>query len=90
MKFRLASTASRSTRSTRAPKKPLQRVLQIGERRKVVAGGSREGDEEISIAAVGIETGAARRRAEHLQPRHAIAATERGKSITLFMDVGLH
>src|SRR5712691_10182838 len=39
----------------RASKKPFQRVLQIGERRKIVPGSRFERDEEINIAAIGIE-----------------------------------
>lgn len=44
----------------------------------------------IGIAAVGIEAGTARRRAKDFQPRHAIAAADRGKSVTLFVDVSQH
>jgi len=39
---------------------------------------------------VGIETNVPRSRAEDLQPRYAILATERGKSIAFFLDVSLH
>src|SRR6478672_3433774 len=60
----------------RAPKKAFQRVLKIGECRKIVAGGRFEGDEEIGIALIRIETRVTRSRAEDLQPCHAIAAAE--------------
>jgi hypothetical protein len=73
-----------------AAKKRLQRVLQIGEPRKVVSGGRLEGNEEVSIAAGRIETRVARCGAEDLQPRHSIPAADRRKSIALFVNVRVH
>jgi hypothetical protein len=74
----------------RAPKKPFQRLPQISKRCKIVPRGVLEGDEEIRIAAAGIEVGAARGRAENFEPRHAVPAAERGKGIVFFLDVSLH
>ena len=73
-----------------APKKSLQRLLQIGEGRKIVSSGRRKSDEEISVAALWIETGAARSRTEDLEPLNAKAAAERSQSIALAVNVGLH
>src|SRR5580698_10639882 len=73
-----------------APKQRLQRVLQIGEGRKIVSSGGRESHEEISVTAFGIETGAASSRTEDLEPRHAKAAAERRKSLAPAVDVGPH
>src|SRR5580700_5469081 len=72
------------------PEKSLQRVFEIGECRKVVARGGLEGDEEVGVAAGGIEPGAARSRAEDLQPRHAKAAAERGQRVALCVNLGQH
>jgi len=74
----------------RAPEKLLQRLLQIREGGKIVAGIRQDGDKEINIAAARIEFGITRSRAEDLQPRHAVPAAERGQSVTLFLDFGPH
>src|SRR5215831_8928548 len=55
-----------------ASEKSFQGLLQIAEYRKIVPGGRLERNEEISIATVRIEVGAARSGAEDLQPRHTV------------------
>ena len=49
-----------------------------------------EFDQEIGVAAAGIEIRAPRGGSEHLQPRHAVPPAEGAQFRNMFGDVGVH
>lgn len=72
-----------------------QEVLQVVGQAEIAlqcseAGCRLELDEEIRVAAIEVEIGAACRRAEDRQPAHRVAAAEPGDRFTMLLDEGVH
>src|SRR5438270_13466129 len=68
----------------------LKGMYEIEKRRHVLFRSSREGHEQIDVAAAGVKIHCTRRGTEHLQPRDAVPATDFGESVTSAKKIRMH
>ena len=85
---RLASTAARSTRSTGRPSRRSKSSAKP--RNRCNAARRRELDQKIGVAAIRIEVGAARGRAEYRRSAHRVAAAQKGDIGAVLFDQVVH